>query len=531
MLQRLAALAAVPGSGSPGSPGEADGEPKRSAMTVIEAFTGEPLGEVPEGTEQDVADAFERARAAQQGWAAWPVRDRAAVLERFHDLVWRHQDELLDIVQAETGKARVSATEEVLDVANNAAYYARRGPALLREHRRAGLIPGVTRVYEQRVAKGVIGIIAPWNYPLTLPIGDALPALLAGNAVVLKPDAQTPFTSLRAAELLIQAGLPADVFQVTTGRGSVVGTAITQRCDMLMFTGSTATGRLLAGQCAQRLIEFSAELGGKNPMIVTSGANLNRAVEGAVRACFSNTGQLCISIERIYVQEQVAARFTELFTERIGRVSLAAGYQFGPEVGSLISAEQLATTRRHVDDAVAKGATVLAGGKARPDLGPYFYEPTVLSGVTDEMDCCRGETFGPVVSIYPVSDVDEAVRLANDSEYGLNASVWAGSVGDGRKIAERLRSGTVNVNEGYSLAYGSTDAPMGGMGASGMGRRHGSAGLLKYTEARTVAAHPELVPLSAPPGISQAAFARISASTMRARNRATRGLRRLLARG
>jgi succinate-semialdehyde dehydrogenase/glutarate-semialdehyde dehydrogenase len=324
---------------------------------------------------------------------------------------------------------------------------------------------------------------------------------VAGNGVVIKPDSQTPYSSLANVELLYQAGLPRDLLQIVPGPGSVVGSAIVDNCDYLMFTGSSATGRLLAEQCGRRLTGFSAELGGKNAMIVTQGANLKKVAKAALRACFSNAGQLCISMERIYVERAVADEFTAKFTENVRNMKLGTGYDFSADMGSLISEDQLKTLSWHVDDAKAKGAAVLAGGKPRPDIGPLFYEPTVLTGVTEEMECCRNETFGPLVSIYPVDSVDEAVERANDTEYGLNSSVWAASLAEGEEIAVRLRTGTVNVNEGYAPAWGSTAAPMGGMGISGVGRRHGPDGLLKFTEPQSVATT-RVQDLDPPTGVS-----------------------------
>jgi succinate-semialdehyde dehydrogenase/glutarate-semialdehyde dehydrogenase len=304
---------------------------------------------------------------------------------------------------------------------------------------------------------------------------------------VLKPDSQTPYSALACAELLYRAGLPRDLYAVVPGPGSVVGTAIVEHCDYLMFTGSTATGRQLAEQCGRRLIGFSAELGGKNAMIVLRGANLDKAAEAATRACFSNAGQLCISIERIYVEQAIADEFTAKFATAVRKMKLGTQYDFTADMGSLISEGQLKAVTDHVEDAKAKGAKVIAGGKARPDIGPLFYEPTVLTGVTSDMECSYGETFGPLVAIYPVNGVAEAVEKANDTEYGLNASVWAASDAEGERIGAQLRCGTVNVNEGYALAWGSLGAPMGGMRMSGVGRRHGAEGLLKYTEAQTIA--------------------------------------------
>jgi succinate-semialdehyde dehydrogenase / glutarate-semialdehyde dehydrogenase len=471
----------------------------RERHQVMSPLTGEVLGEVPIGTAEDVAAAFARAREVQRTWAERPVRERAAVLLRYHDLVLDRQGELLDLIQAENGKARVWAFEEIMDQAVTARYYARLAPRALRPRRALSALPGLVSTRVQHIPKGVVGVISPWNYPLVLSTSDAIAALVAGNGVVIKPDSQTPFTALRAFELLEEAGLPAGLVQVVTGPGRTVGTAIIEAADYMMFTGSTATGRSVARQAGEQLIGVSAELGGKNAMIITGDVELDRAVEGAVVGSFANTGQLCISIERIYVEESLAGEFTEAFGARTAALRLGAEQAYGPEVGPLASQDQLDKVTAHVEDALAKGARLVAGGQARPDLGPLFFEPTVLADVTPEMDVCRGETFGPVVAVYPVTSDDEAVARANDTEYGLNASVYCGDTGRGRAIARRLQAGTVNVNDGYASAWASLDAPMGGMKASGLGRRHGREGLLKYTEPQTIAVRSRLAERLADP--------------------------------
>jgi succinate-semialdehyde dehydrogenase/glutarate-semialdehyde dehydrogenase len=473
----------------------------RQSKTIDEVFTGKELTTIPVGTAEDVAAAFAKARDAQERWAERPVKERCAVIERFRDLVVANRDFLMDIAQAETGKARSAAQEEIVDIMLNSRYYARQAEKLLAPKRVQGLLPGIVKTVVNHHPKGVVGVISPWNYPMTLSISDSIPALLAGNAVVIKPDSQTPYCTLANAELLYQAGLPPEVFAVVPGPGSVVGTAIMENCDFLMFTGSTATGRLLAEQCGRRLIGFSAELGGKNPMIVAKGADLTAVAKAATRACFSNAGQLCISVERIYVEREIAEEFTAKFTEQVRNMKLSPAYDFSADMGSLISEDQIKTVSGHVDDAKVKGATVVAGGNARPDIGPLFFEPTILTDVTEEMECGCSETFGPVVAIYPVDTVEEAIEKANDTEYGLNASVWAASKAQGEAIAARLKSGAVNVDEGYALTFGSTAAPMGGMKASGVGRRHGAEGILKYTESQTVSTA-RVLNLDPPLGIS-----------------------------
>ncbi|MFE7132219.1 succinic semialdehyde dehydrogenase [Streptomyces sp. NPDC057638] len=477
-------------------------------------LTGDRLAELPESTPGDVAEAFERARAAQPVWAAVPVRERAAVLLRFHDLLLERQAEVLDLIQLETGKARLHAHEEIQATAVAARHYGRRAAAYLGPRRHAGVVPVLTRTTELRQPRGVVGQIVPWNYPLELSIGDALPAFVSGNAVVMKPDTETALTALWARDLLIEAGLPAEVFQVVIGEGPVVGPALVQHADYVSFTGSTRTGREVAQGAAARLVGYSLELGGKNPMLVLHDADIERAAHGAIRSCFSSAGQLCISMERLYVHASIAERFLDRFAARTRAMRLGSALAYGADMGSLAGARQLETVVRHVEEAVAKGATVIAGGVARPDLGPYFYEPTILDGVEPPMAVCAEETFGPVVSVYRFTDEDAAVEAANATAYGLNASVWTRDGRRGHEVAARLRSGTVNINEGYAAAYGSAGAPMGGMRDSGVGRRHGSEGILKYTEAQTVAQQ-RLLPLAPSFGMDDERYAALMNRSLR----------------
>ncbi|MDX2596932.1 MULTISPECIES: succinic semialdehyde dehydrogenase [Streptomyces] len=477
-------------------------------------FTGDKLADLPESGPEDVRRAFEAARAAQAVWERTPVRQRAAVLLRFHDLLLERQAEVLDLVQLETGKARLHAHEEVQAVAVAARHYGRKAPGYLRPKRHTGAVPTLTKVSELRHPRGVVGQIAPWNYPLELSVGDALPAFVAGNAVVMKPDTETCLTALWARDLLIEAGLPADVFQVVLGEGPVVGPELVRHADYVSFTGSTRTGREVAQGAAARLVGVSLELGGKNAMLVLDDADIEKAAAGAVRACFSSAGQLCISIERLYVHESIADTFLERFAARTRAMRLGNSLAYGAEMGSLAGERQLKAVERHVEDAVAKGAKVVAGGVARPDIGPYFFEPTILDGVEDSMAVCDEETFGPVVSVYRFGTDDEAVERANATPYGLNASVWTTSARRGLDVASRLRTGTVNVNEGYAPAYGSVQSPMGGMKDSGLGRRHGSEGILKYTEAQTVARQ-RLLPMAPSLGMDDEKYAQFMSRSLR----------------
>lgn len=483
-------------------------------LRVLSPGTGAELAEYPHGTPATLSKAVRRARRAQSDWAETDLVERGAVLMRYHDLILAHREEILDLIQLETGKARKNAFEEVADVAMVARYYGLNAERHLGPHQRKGALPGLTSTWEYHRPKGVVGFISPWNYPLSMAITDALPALVAGNGAVLKPDQQTPFTALWALQLLQRAGLPFDLFQIVTGKGSELGTPLIDQVDYVAFTGSTETGRIVARQAAERLIGCSLELGGKNPMIVLADADLESAVDGAIRGCFANAGQLCISIERLYIAESIFERFTQRLAARVSRMTLGSQLDFEADMGSLVSQAQLEKVEAHVLDAVAKGAEVLAGGRPRPDIGPYFFEPTVLQGVTDEMEICGEETFGPVVSVSPFDSLEEAIERANDSRYGLNASIWTSNTDVGREVAGRIEAGTVNVNEAYAATWASMDAPMGGFKESGLGRRHGAEGILKYTEAQTIAVQRGM-PIASPAGVGEKDFSELMTGALR----------------
>jgi succinate-semialdehyde dehydrogenase/glutarate-semialdehyde dehydrogenase len=466
-------------------------------LSTVEVYTGGTLAKVPRSSPEDVAEAVEAARVAQRAWANVAVSDRIAIFERFHALVLEHSEQVLDLLQAETGKSRRDAFLEAASPLVTVGYYARKAPKLLAPQRRQGMLPFLVKTTELRAPKGVVGIITPWNYPFALAFTDLIPALIAGNAVVLKPDTQTALSTLFGVDLLYQAGLPQGLLKVVLGDGPVVGTAIVDTADYVGFTGSTRTGREIAARAGQRLIGCSLELGGKNPLLVLADASLTKATVGAVQTCFSNSGQLCMSPERLFVHTAVYDTFVAKFLEEVNGMKLTAAYDYSADMGSLTSQRQLETVSAHVEDARAKGATVLAGGRARPEIGPFFYEPTVLTDVTPEMLCYDNETFGPVVSIYRVVDDADAVTRANATTYGLNASVYSRSIPHAEVVAAQLRAGTVNINDGHVVGFGSADAPMGGMKDSGLGRRNGTEGLLKYTEAQNVSL--QKVPLTTPP--------------------------------
>ena len=502
-LERLAALAVRAPDGL-----------TRATIDVVAPYTGTVIGRIARGTPADVREAATRARGAFAAWSGRSAAERARILLRFHDLLLDRYDEVLDLVQLESGKTRANAFEEVADVANVARYYALRAERFLAPRRRRGAIPGLTVAREYYHPVGVCGFIVPWNYPLNLAVGDALPALMAGNTVILKPDHHTSFTALWAVNLLYEAGLPHDAMVVVTGEGPELGPTLLESVDFIMFTGSSRTGRVIAQQAASRLIGCSLELGGKNPMIVCADADLDAAVDGAIRGSFVGAGQVCVSIERIYVEQRAFDAFIARFAERTAALRVGGSLDYDADVGALGFPEQLERVERHVDDARSKGAHVVAGGRPLPELGPLFYAPTILTGVTRGMLCHRDETFGPVVAVYPFDTVDDAVAQANDTPYGLNASVWSRDAGKAVRIATRIQAGSVNVNEAYNAAWASVDAPIGGFKESGMSRRHGREGILKYTEVQTVAVQ-RLVPLAPAGALRGERFSRAIATVLK----------------
>lgn len=457
-----------------------------NTVTVSAPFTGEPLHELPISSAEDVTQAVAEARLAQLSWQRAGFAHRRAVLLKAHDLLLERRGLILDLLQAESGKTRGHAFEELFQAANALRYYALSMRKVLATRRRRAGIPAVMQTRVAYHPKGVIGIITPWNFPLSLAAMDVAPALAAGNAVVQKADNQGALTILALRSAFIDAGLPAELWAVVTGDGAHIGTAVNDACDYVCFTGSTPTGTQVGVRAAGALRGASLELGGKNPLIVLDDADPVAAAKQAVYSCFSSMGQLCVSIERIYVHAAVAERFTAEFVSRTTGLVQGSAFDYSTDVGSLTLPSQLERVQAHVADAVSKGATVLAGGKHRPDLGPLFFEPTVLSGVTDAMDCSTAETFGPVVAIQIVDSDEEAVLAANDTEFGLNASVFSGSRRRARALALAINAGSVNINEGYRATFASIDAPMGGMKHSGIGRRNGPEGLLRFVNAQTI---------------------------------------------
>jgi succinate-semialdehyde dehydrogenase/glutarate-semialdehyde dehydrogenase len=464
---------------------------------LTEVYTGEVITTLPQSSPADIETAFARAREAQKTWSQWPVKKRLAVFKRFHKLLLERNTTIVDLIQAESGKARRMAFDETCDVPMVTSHYLKRAAKLLAPVKRGGPVPVMSTSTEIRQPKGVIGIIAPWNFPFATGMSDAIPALMAGNGIVLKPDNKTALSPLYGVSLLYEAGLPEGLFQVVCGEGPDIGPTLIDNANYVMFTGSTATGRFVGQRAGQNLIGACLELGGKNPMIVLPDANLDEAVEGALFGVFGNTGQICMHIERMYIHDSVYDDFKQRFVAATEALKIGAAYDFEPELGSLISVDHKDRVASHVADAVEKGATLVVGGRERPDLGPAFYEPTILEGVTADMLAGSCETFGPVVALHRYSSVDEAVALANDTDYGLNASVWGTDLDGAVAVAKRIESGNVNVNDSLAAAYASKGTPSGGVKQSGVGARHGDQGLLKYTDATNLAVLKKQV-LSAP---------------------------------
>ncbi|WP_067701032.1 succinic semialdehyde dehydrogenase [Nocardia jejuensis] len=456
----------------------------REPFEMIEVYTGDVVGYLPQSSPQDVESAVAVARAAQREWAQRSVKQRLEVFERWHELILSEIETIADLIQIGSGKARRMAIEEACDPPMVIAHYLKTAEKTLRSKKRSGPMPVITSSTEEHRPKGVVAVIAPWNFPFAIAMSDSTPALMAGNGLVLKPDNKTALCTLFGLELLHKAGLPRGLVQVVCGGGPDVGPTLIDNVDFVMFTGSTATGRTIGEQAGRNLIGCSLELGGKNPLIVLEDANLDEAIPSATFAVFGNTGQACMHIERIYVQEKIYDEFVRRFVsaaEELGS-KIGATYDFDPEFGSLVSVDHMKRVAAHVDEAREKGATVLTGGSPRPDIGPAFFEPTVLTGVTPDMAHARMETFGPVVSIYKYGTDEEAIRLANDTDYGLNAAVWTSDFDRAGRMAEKIESGAININDGFVTTYAAKGTPSGGVKQSGVGTRHGAAGILKYTD-------------------------------------------------
>ncbi len=439
-----------------------------------------PIGEITVATKEDVADAIRRARIAQKAWAARPVEERAAIVNRAIDGFLEHQEDIIATLRAETGKTRAECVfMEILPSCDFINYWSARAPKDLAEHKRKmhGYLRPLKRLQIAYRPLGVVGVITPWNGPLSLATNPTAQALLAGNAVLLKPSEVTPESSAWAVRCFREAGVPEDLVQVLYGDGETGAALVSGGVNKISFTGSVRTGTKIGVACAEQLIPCTLELGGKDAMIVCADANVERAARGAVFNSMVNTGQVCMGVERVYVAEEVADEFERIAREQVEALRYGAGEDV--DVGAVFWDKQLEIIRHHVDDARKKGANIQVGGDVDRSQG-VFYKPTLITGATHDMEIMREETFGPVICIMRVASDAEAIRLANESEYGLSASVWTRDIEKGIRIAKQIEAGSVCINDA-TLAYGVPEAPFGGLKKGGLGSVNGLGALRSYS--------------------------------------------------
>lgn len=457
---------------------------QRRRLRLRSPATLEEIGEIEVHTADDVRAVVERARKAQQQWAEASFAERGRVLRRAVQELLARQDEFVATIERETGKpAFETLSAELLAGCDALEFWAKRARKLLAER----VVPlHLMKTKKLRLVYkplGVVGIITPWNFPFILALNPCAQALMAGNAVVLKPSEVTPHAGCLVEELFRAAGLPEGVLTCVTGDGETGAALVEAGVDKISFTGSVRTGRQVAEACGRRLIPCTLELGGKDPMVVCADADLERASSGAVYGAFANAGQVCVSTERVYVVDAVADEFLRRVVEKTGRLRQGTGGE--SDVGPLIWPPQLEIIERHVEDARRHGARVLTGGRRNPAYHGYFYEPTVLADVDHEMLVMREESFGPLLPVMRVRDEAEALRLANDSPYGLNASIWTRDKRRGTELARQVQSGCAVVND-CMITYGIPESPFGGVGESGIGRVNGELGLKSYCAVQSI---------------------------------------------
>lgn len=460
-----------------------------SKLRPLNPGTGQVLGEIECATDSEVRRAVERAHLAQPAWVELGLGRRIAILREFQAKLHARKSDVAAAITREAGKPLAEAlVTEVLVVLDAARFLIDNAALLLRDQPlpHGNLATKLKRGRLLREPHGTIGIISPWNYPFSIPATESLAALVAGNAVVLKPSELTPLIALELADLLYTAGVPKDAFQLVCGEGPTGAALLHSSIDKLIFTGSVATGKRIAAAAAERLLPVVLELGGKDPMLVLEDADLDVASSAAVWGAFVNAGQACLSVERCYVHRSLYEPFAQACANKAKQLRVGDGMEANTDVGPLIHERQLRVVEAHVEDATARGARRLAGGIRLPELGPNFYAPSVLADVTHQMRIMREETFGPVLPIMSFDTDEQAVELANDSEYGLAASIWTRDSRRGERLARRIHAGTVMVNDVISC-FGISEAPHGGVKSSGIGRTHGRFGLeemvrLKYVD-------------------------------------------------
>ena len=453
-------------------------------LHIVSPTTGGAVGDITVTNKDQVAEAVTRARAAQPAWAALSFDERAKIMHRAVKILRAKQDDYISVIRSETGRSRFETVMmEIFPACDSLTYYAATAKKTLADEKRSMHLLKTKKLRITYRPLGVVGIITPWNGPFILGLNPTVQALMAGNAVLLKPSEVTPFSTALVGRLLSEAGLPHGVLQILQGDGSTGAAVVEAGLDKISFTGSVATGRKIGEACGRQLIPCTLELGGNDAMIVCEDADLERAAGGAVFGGFMNTGQFCCATERVYVVDAVAEEFTRRVVEKAR--ALRQGDSGEYDVGPMIWPRQLDVIERHVADAVAKGATVVIGGKRNAELGERYYEPTILVDVTHDMAIMNEETFGPVLPIARVADQEEAIRLANDSTYGLSGTVWSKDEKRAVGIAKRLDTGSVCINES-SVTYGAVEAPFGGRKQSGVGQVNGELGLRGYCFAQPI---------------------------------------------
>jgi acyl-CoA reductase-like NAD-dependent aldehyde dehydrogenase len=458
----------------------------QAEIVSINPATLEELGRFPVGSAAEVDAAVTRARAAQPAWAALSYRNRARYILKVRRALYERKEEIISIISDETGKPEFEAlSTEVFMVSDLMSHFAMNTEKILRDERFTLAVFRNKRSMICYEPLGVVGIISPWNFPFSIPVGEIVMALMAGNAVVLKPSEFTPLVGDAIKRLFDSAGFPEGVFEVVQGDGSTGAALVESTVDKIFFTGSVRTGRKIAESAARRLLPVVLELGGKDPMIVCEDAPFERTVRGAVWGAFMNCGQVCASVERLYVAEPIADRFIASVVEEVKRLRVGPPQGCTTDIGPLTNENQLKVVSEHVADAVAKGARVLTGGRRREDLGGFFFEPTVIVDVDDSMKVMKEETFGPVLPIKVVKDEEEAVREANSTRYGLLASVWTTDTERGRRIARRIEAGTVIINDAV-YTHGAAQTPWFGVKESGLGVTHGQAGLFEFARMKHI---------------------------------------------
>jgi betaine-aldehyde dehydrogenase len=460
--------------------------PGQDAFEVHRPADGTVIRQVPIDSPERVADVVARVRAAQAAWEAMGIAGRRHWLGRLRDWMIDNQDHLAGVMQEETGKVRAEAELEAPFLCGTINYYADNAAEFLAEETPAPHILPL-RVKRLRIVYRpypVVGVISPWNFPLILAFDDAIPALMAGAAVVIKPSEFTPLSTMEIVRAWREEIGAPDVLDVVNGMGETGG-ALIDAVDFVQFTGSERTGKVVMKRAADTLTPVSLELGGKDPLIVLRDAEIERAANATVTGALANTGQICMSIERVYVEEPIYDDFVSRVAGKVERLRQGTdGPGYGADLGAMSTPAQAEIVADHVEDARSKGARVLTGGRRKDGPGDW-YEATVLADVDHSMKVMTEETFGPVIPIMRVRDAEEAVRLANDSRYGLSAAVFAGTAQRGEEIARRIEAGAVNVND-VLTTYFALGVPMGGWKESGIGFRHASYGIRKFVRPESI---------------------------------------------